>query len=40
VCLIDLPAGRYVIDATTAGGDTKSQTVTIGSGSKTASFRF
>ena len=40
VCLIDLPAGRYVIDATTSGGDTKSQTVTIGSGSKTASFRF
>jgi len=40
VCLVDIPAGRYTIDATTRGGDTKSQTVTVGSGSKTASFRF
>ncbi len=39
VCLIDIPAGRYTIDAT-AEGQTKSQTVTVGGGSKTASFRF
>jgi hypothetical protein len=40
VCLIDLPAGRYTIDAAMAGGNAKSQTVTVGGGSKTASFRF
>ncbi|QNK70572.1 carboxypeptidase regulatory-like domain-containing protein [Variovorax sp. PAMC26660] len=40
VCLIDLPAGRYTIDVTAPGGETKSQTVTVGGGSKTASFRF
>ncbi|MET3495430.1 carboxypeptidase regulatory-like domain-containing protein [Variovorax boronicumulans] len=39
VCLIDIPAGRYTIDAT-SNGQTKSQTVTVGGGSKTASFRF
>lgn len=40
VCLIDIPAGRYNIVATTQGGESKSQTVTVGGGSKTASFRF
>jgi hypothetical protein len=40
VCLIDLPAGRYTIDATTTGGNAKSQTVTIGDGPKQADFRF
>lgn len=40
VCLVDLPAGRYTIDVTAPGGETKSQTVTVGGGSKTASFRF
>ncbi|SCX74390.1 carboxypeptidase-like regulatory domain-containing protein [Variovorax sp. EL159] len=40
ICLIDLPAGRYVIDVTAPGGESKSETVTVGSGSKTASFRF
>ncbi|OAK60116.1 hypothetical protein A3K87_25060 [Variovorax paradoxus] len=41
VCLVDVPAGRYVIDASTAGGAAKSQTVTVGSGgSKTVDFRF
>ena len=39
VCLIDIPGGRYTIDVT-AEGLTKSQTVTVGGGSKTASFRF
>lgn len=40
VCLIDIPAGRYTVSATTQGGETKSQSVTVGGGSKTASFRF
>lgn len=40
VCLIDIPAGRYTIEATTQKGESKRQTVTVGSGSKTASFRF
>jgi hypothetical protein len=40
VCLVDLPAGKYVIDAAMPGGTPKSQTVTVGSGSKTADFRF
>jgi len=39
VCLVDLPAGRYTIQAT-SNGATKSETVTVGSGSKTADFRF
>ena len=39
VCLVDVAAGKYTIDATVRG-DTKSQTVTVGEGSKTASFRF
>lgn len=40
VCLVDLPNGRYVIDAAEPGGAAKSQTVTVGGGSKTADFRF
>ncbi len=40
VCLVDLPNGRYVIDAAVPGGSPKSQTVTVGGGSKTADFRF
>jgi len=39
VCLITLPAGRYTVEAATEGMS-KSQTVTVGSGSKTADFRF
>ncbi len=38
--LVDVPAGRYVIDASTAGGAAKTETVTVGGGSKTADFRF
>jgi hypothetical protein len=40
VCLVDIPDGRYTIDVTTPGGQAKSQTVTVGGGAKTASFRF
>ena len=40
VCLVDLPNGRYVIDAAAPGGAVKSETVTVGGGSKTADFRF
>jgi hypothetical protein len=40
VCLVDLPNGRYVIDAAMPGGGAKTQTVTVGGGSKTADFRF
>nr|WP_251011056.1 carboxypeptidase regulatory-like domain-containing protein [Variovorax paradoxus] len=39
VCLINLPAGRYTIEAATEGV-TKNQNVTVGSGPKTADFRF
>ena len=39
VCLIDLPAGRYTVEASTEGM-TKSHTVTVGRGSQTADFRF
>ena len=39
VCLIDLPAGRYTVEAASEGV-TKSQAVTLGTGSKTADFRF
>lgn len=39
VCLIDLPAGAYVVEAT-AEGATKRESVTLGSGAKTADFRF
>jgi hypothetical protein len=40
VCLVDIPAGRYTVAATTQNGESKSQNVTVGGGSKTASFRF
>ena len=40
VCLVDIPAGRYTIAATTQNGESKTQNVTVGGGSKTASFRF
>jgi hypothetical protein len=40
VCLVDIPAGRYTVVATTQGGESKSQAVTVGSGSTTASFRY
>jgi hypothetical protein len=39
VCLVDLPAGRYTVEAA-SDGVVKSQAVTLGSGSKTADFRF
>lgn len=39
VCLIDLPAGRYVVHAQ-ADGQARQQQVTVGSGSRTADFRF
>jgi hypothetical protein len=39
VCLIDLPAGRYTIEAV-SDGMAKSQNVTVGTAPKTADFRF
>ncbi|MEJ7687875.1 MAG: carboxypeptidase regulatory-like domain-containing protein [Variovorax sp.] len=39
VCLVDLPAGRYTVEASSEGV-TKRQGVTVGGGSKTAGFRF
>ena len=39
VCLVDLPAGRYTVEAESEGV-TKTQVVTLGNGSKTADFRF
>ena len=39
ICLVDLPPGRYTVEAA-SDGITKSQVVTLGSGSKTADFRF
>lgn len=39
VCLIDLPAGRYVVHAR-LDGEAKQQSVTVGTGSRTADFRF
>ena len=39
VCLVDLPAGRYNVEATTEGM-TQKQEVTLGGGPKTADFRF
>ena len=39
VCLIDLPAGKYVVNAD-AGGASKKQPVTVGGGSKSVDFRF
>lgn len=39
VCLVDLPAGRYTVQATVEGMS-KKQEVTLGSGARTADFRF
>lgn len=39
VCLIDLPAGRYVVHAEVEG-EAKQQSVSVGAGSRTADFRF
>lgn len=39
VCLIDLPAGKYVVNAE-AGGASKKQAVTVGGGPKSVDFRF
>lgn len=39
VCLIDLPAGKYVVNAE-AGNASKKQSVTVGGGSKSVDFRF
>lgn len=39
VCLVDLPAGSYVVTAA-SGGVTKKESVTLGAGSKTVDFRF
>ncbi len=39
VCLVDLPAGSYVVLATSAGVR-KDQAVTVGGGAKTVDFRF
>lgn len=39
VCLIDLPAGKYVVNAE-ASGASKKQTVTVGGGPKSVDFRF
>lgn len=39
VCLIDLPAGRYTIEAMTEGVTLK-ETVSVGGAPKTADFRF
>jgi hypothetical protein len=40
VCLIDLPTGRYTVEAVTEGGAAKTQAVTLGGGPKSADFRF
>lgn len=39
VCLIDLPAGRYTVEAALDGAQ-KRQEVTVGGGAKTVDFRF
>lgn len=39
VCLIDLPAGKYTVDASTEGMK-KSQSVTVGGAPRTLDFRF
>ncbi|MEP6723686.1 MAG: carboxypeptidase-like regulatory domain-containing protein [Variovorax sp.] len=39
VCLIDLPAGRYTVQAV-AGGATQKESVTVGGAPRTADFRF
>jgi len=39
VCLVDLPPGRYVVNAQ-LGGASKQQAVTVGGGSRSLDFRF
>jgi hypothetical protein len=39
MCLVDLPAGRYTVEASSQGV-MKSEAVTLGGGPKTADFRF
>nr|WP_231973565.1 carboxypeptidase-like regulatory domain-containing protein [Variovorax sp. HW608] len=39
VCLVDLPAGRYTVEAASEGV-AKTQVVSLGNGSKVADFRF
>ena len=39
VCLVDLPAGKYTVDASTEGRS-KSQSVTLGGAPRTLDFRF
>jgi len=39
ICLVDLPAGSYQVQAT-RGGVVKRESVTVGSGAKTVDFRF
>lgn len=39
VCLVDLPAGRYTVEAT-VGGVSKRQDVTLGGAPRSADFRF
>ncbi|MBO9516218.1 MAG: carboxypeptidase regulatory-like domain-containing protein [Variovorax sp.] len=39
VCLVDLPAGRYTVEAASEGVS-KTQVVSLGEGSKVADFRF
>lgn len=39
VCLIDLPAGGYIVEAT-SGGVSKREAVTLGTSPKTVDFRF
>ncbi|HEY2254722.1 MAG TPA: carboxypeptidase regulatory-like domain-containing protein [Variovorax sp.] len=39
ICLVDLPAGRYTVEAST-DGVTKSEAVTLGRGARTADFRW
>lgn len=39
VCLVDIPAGSYVVNAR-AGSASKQQKVTVGGGSKSVDFRF
>lgn len=40
VCLLKLPAGSYSVKATAPGGQSQSEKVQVGKGSKTLDFRF
>ncbi|KQR55588.1 hypothetical protein [Acidovorax sp. Leaf160] len=39
ICLVNLPAGKYAVEAT-AAGKTQRQSVTVGMGAKSLDFRF